>query len=107
MGDKIKIEALQPCNICSGSIFPIFYRFKIEMSIIDTQNIQKQNAMTDYLGGNINLAKVFWTDDTGAEILSIKEDIIICQNCFLSRLDFSNIFDLDKILEKKTGEKEI
>lgn len=83
---SIRMQDLQTCADCGGSINPFFYRVTVEHCGIDQRNTRRQMGIVDFLGGNMGLAEVFFTDDTGARVVG-GETIFLCQGCYLKNMD--------------------
>ena len=87
----MKLSELKPCEVCQGSISPIFYQVKVQQRYVDQRQVRQGVGLSMMLGGHVKLAEVMGPVGDLDKPLSVEVTMVLCTNCFYSR--FSEVHD--------------
>lgn len=106
------ITDLKPCAKCGGPIVPICHRIRIDMGVMDQQNMQQFAGMYNYFGGkSASLAAIFAPGSN--ELVKFTTDVdpaagttlFLCNNCYCSGdLDIAVLVEQDNDKAKRRAE---
>ena len=85
---NLKASELRPCDICRGTIVPIFYRMqvKFQQTMVDKSSVDQVLGTAQIFGGNLSLGSMMSpnSDATRALGYELTKEFVICANCLPS-----------------------
>lgn len=101
-----ELHTLARCASCEKLIgqtgSPVFFKASLEMHILNLTAIQRQQGLTDLLGGSARLAAAMGADEDMTSSPHPAHTLMICTICACSDISILEVFDRVNLAAKAT-----